>query len=265
MRHRGAEIRLETIEHRYRARGPLVLDGITLAVAPSERVALIGRSGCGKSTLLQIIAGLIRPLFGSVCIDGVPVEKPSPKWNLMFQRPLLFPWLTVAENVGLGLRFAGSRTIAGRVVELLQLVDLEGFGERRVTELSGGEQQRVALARSLATNPDVLLLDEPFSALDTATRTALRAAVRRIATELGLTLVLVTHDVDDALQIAQRVVRMSSSPGRLVSEIALEPAAQAEIGLPAYREARDRLIENLAGDPEPMPLTRRQVGAIQCA
>jgi NitT/TauT family transport system ATP-binding protein len=179
----------------------------------------------------------------------VRVEKPSPKWNMMFQRPLLFPWLTVAANVGLGLRFAGVEGIGRRVSDLLRLVHLEDYGERRVTELSGGEQQRVALARSLATDPNVLLLDEPFSALDPTTRTALRAEVRRIASELGLTLVLVTHDVDDALQIAQRVVRMSPSPGRFVGEIALGAAAQMEIGSPAYREARDRLVDDLKEAP----------------
>lgn len=257
MNGRGAEIRLESIGHRYRAHGPLVLEGISLQVAPSEQLALIGRNGCGKSTLLQIVAGLIRPTEGRVRIDGVAVEKPSPKWNLMFQRPLLFPWLTVAENVGLGLRFAGAARIGPRVTELLRLVHLEGFGTRRVTELSGGEQQRVALARSLATDPEILLLDEPFSALDRDTRTALRSEVRRIAGELGLTLLLVTHDVDDALQMARRIVRMASAPGRLVGEIALGPAAQAEIGSPAHRDARERLIEDLAVDPEPPVLASR--------
>jgi NitT/TauT family transport system ATP-binding protein len=243
---RGAEIRLESISHRYRSRGPLVLDGISLTIAPSEQLALLGPSGCGKSTLLQIAAGLIRPGHGDVRINGARVERPSPKWNLMFQRPLLFPWLTVADNVALGLRFAGSTGIAGRVADLLRLVRLDGYGARRVTELSGGEQQRVALARSLATDPDVLLLDEPFSALDHETRTALRTEVRRIAGELGLTLVLVTHDVDDAMQMAQRIVRMSPNPGRLIGEITLGPEVQTEIGSRSYRDARERLIEDLA-------------------
>jgi NitT/TauT family transport system ATP-binding protein len=248
----GAEIRLDGVSHRYRPHGPLVLDGISLTVSPSEQVALLGRSGCGKSTLLQIAAGLIRPTRGAVRIDGARVEKPSPRWNLMFQRPLLFPWLTVAENVGLGLRFAGSTGIATRVADLLRLVRLDGYGTRRVTELSGGEQQRVALARSLATDPDVLLLDEPFSALDRDTRTALRAEVRRIAGELGLTLVLVTHDVDDAMQMAHRIVRMSASPGRLSGEIALGPEAQAEIDSRAYHDAREHVIDELAGVHEPI-------------
>ncbi len=154
-------IDLVKVSHRY-PRGPLILDRLSLRINAGERVALLGRSGCGKSTLLKIIGGLVLPTFGEVSIDGTRVSRPSPRWNLMFQKPLLLPWLSVAGNVGLGLRFNGhGREAPERVARLLDLVGLAGYGARHVTELSGGQQQRVALARSLATDPEILLLDEP--------------------------------------------------------------------------------------------------------
>jgi NitT/TauT family transport system ATP-binding protein len=231
-------IHIDQVSHRYGVRGPLILDRVSLRVAPGERVALLGRSGCGKSTLLQIIGGLLRPVAGGVTIDGVAVARPSPRWNLMFQRPLLLPWLAVAQNVALGLRFTGHhREAPARVAHLLGLVGLDGYGARRVTELSGGQQQRVALARSLASNPEILLLDEPFASLDPVTRAQLRHEVRGIAEELGLTLLLVTHDVEDALHLAERAVIMSSNPGRLTSDIDLSGASQAAL--------RSRLLQHL--------------------
>lgn len=220
-RHLGS-IKLIQVSHRYSG-SRLVLDRLSLQIAAGERVALLGRSGCGKSTLLQIIAGLLRPTLGDVEIDGALVTRPSPHWNLMFQRPLLLPWLSVAENVGLGLTFARrQKEVPTRIAQLLDMVGLPGYAKRRVTELSGGEQQRVALARSLATDPEILLLDEPYASLDPITRAALRDEVRAIAERLGLTLLLVTHDVDDALQLADRVIVMARNPGRLTADTALD-------------------------------------------
>ena len=222
-------IRLVDVGHRY-PRGLLILDRVSLRIRAGERVALLGRSGCGKSTLLQIISGLLKPSFGEVEIDGRIVDHPSPRWNLMFQKPLLLPWLDVAGNVALGLRFNGrGKEAAAQVVRLLDTVGLHGFGARAVTELSGGQQQRVALARSLATDPEILLLDEPYASLDPVTRAALRTEVRTIAAELGLTLLLVTHDVDDALDLAERVIVMAPDPGRLIADIAVTETSAAEL------------------------------------
>jgi NitT/TauT family transport system ATP-binding protein len=238
----GANIELLSIGHRYKAWREPVLEDISLTFRPADRVAILGRSGCGKSTLLQIIAGLISPSEGKVFIDGVPVREPSPRWNLMFQRPLLFPWLNAAQNVGLGLRFAG-RSAEGqiRAESLLRQVGLGEFANSTVTELSGGQQQRVALARSLATDPQALLLDEPFSALDAVTRAELRQEVHDLATRLGLTLVLVTHDVDDALQMADRVIVLAPGPGRVVADIQVSKSGDRA-------KARARLIEMIGLD-----------------
>ena len=251
----GATIRIEGLSHRYRSRsagrGGLVLDNINLDMVGGDRVALLGRSGCGKSTLLQIVAGLLHPTAGAVRINGTEVKRPSPRWNLMFQKPLLLPWLTVAGNVELGLRFAGRRKEApARVSKLLDLVGMPDFARARVTELSGGQQQRVALARSLATDPDVLLLDEPFSALDPVTRGNLRGEVRAIVERLGITLLMVTHDVDDALQIASRVMVMSPHPGRIAADIALPNLADYDTAALHYAETRQTLLDQLEAGHE---------------
>ncbi|WP_068491667.1 ABC transporter ATP-binding protein [Paramagnetospirillum marisnigri] len=217
------KIDLTGLCHRFSRHGPTILSEINLTVDGGQALALVGRSGCGKSTLLHIIAGLLHPTAGSVHISGQPVGKPSAKWNMMFQSPSLFPWMSAAENIALGLRYAHrpKPEIRERVEELLALVHLSEHGEDNVQQLSGGQQQRVALARSLATRPEVLLLDEPFSALDPFTRSGLQEEVRAIAAQLGLTLVIVTHDVDEALIMAERAVVMAPKPGRVVADIAL--------------------------------------------
>ena len=206
-------------------------------------LALIGRSGCGKSTLLHLIAGLSHPASGQVHIGGRPVSGPSSRWVMMFQAPSLFPWMSVFQNVELGLRFDGRRTQAKhRVPQVLDLVDLADYADRNVQDLSGGQQQRVALARSLAPEPDILLLDEPFSALDAFTRRSLQTEVRRIAKSLGLTLILVTHDVGEAALMADRAVLLASGPGRVAADtmIALEDAERQD-DTPAFRAETARL------------------------
>lgn len=248
------EIELRQVSHRFRRGGPLILDGVTFAVARAERVAIIGRSGCGKSTLLQIVAGLARSSGGEVLVAGVQVTAPSPRCTLMFQRPLLFPWLTIAQNVALALRFANRSTeVASRVGELLRLVGLSGYESARVHELSGGQQQRAALARSLAVDPAILLLDEPFSALDAVTRAELRGEIRAILDTLSITFMLVTHDVADALDLAERVIVMAAAPGRIVADIRLPMSTDER----RRAELRARLIAAL--EPEPagaMPFAR---------
>ncbi len=241
-----AHIAVRALSHRYGGRSDIVLDRVSFEVQRGERLAVIGRSGCGKSTLLQIIAGLVHPATGEVTINGRTVTAPSPRCNLMFQRSLLFPWLDVAGNVALALRFVGQRNAQARVAHLLQFVGLRGYERASVTELSGGQQQRVALARSLAVNPEILLLDEPFSALDPVTRAELRQEVGAIIESLKITLILVTHDVDDALQLARRSIVMASHPGHVVADVALQSAAQ---GSALYADQRALLLASL--EPEP--------------
>ncbi len=189
-----------------------VLDNISLSVAPGEFVCLLGASGCGKSTLLNLIAGLEQPTLGSVQVAGRPA--------LMFQEAALFPWLTAGANVALALKLAGvprSRR-PGRVDDLLELVRLAGTARRRVHELSGGQRQRVALARALAQNEQVLLMDEPFAALDAITRDVLHDELTGLWKRTGNSVVFVTHNVREAVRLGQRVVLLSSRPGRVVGE-----------------------------------------------
>jgi len=228
------------VHHRYRSSGE-VLNDIGFTIARGEIVALIGRSGCGKSTLLHILAGLIKPARGEVWIDGAKVDGPSPRRVLMFQQPLLFPWLTVEANIALGLHFTGQKKEApARVADLLRLVELQDFATRNVQDLSGGQQQRVALARSLAPAPQALLLDEPFSSLDTFTRSTLQRDVRRIAHSLGLTVVVVTHDIDEAAAMADRALIMTADPGRIQSDIVLRTL---DAGSDGFQRARTILAE----------------------
>ncbi|MEM9902299.1 MAG: ABC transporter ATP-binding protein [Pseudomonadota bacterium] len=244
------------ISHAYR-RGQPVLSDVALDVPRGAVVALVGRSGCGKSTLLHILSGLTTPKAGGVRIGGQRVTGPSPAWVVMFQSPSLFPWMTVWQNAELGLRFGGRRNTAKmRIPQVLELVELSPFAERNVQDLSGGQQQRVALARSLAPEPDILFLDEPFSALDAFTRRGLQRDVRRIAREMRLTVVLVTHDVSEAVAMADRTVLFQSDPGRVAADttIALAEDERHEGG-PAFAAelARiERLYAEIAGQAAPL-------------
>ena len=189
------------------------LDRVSLDVALGEFVCLIGASGCGKSTLLSLVAGLDTPTAGTIGTSGRKVA-------LMFQEPALFPWLTAAKNVELALRPSGMAAQArrNRAVELLEAVHLRGFGNKRPHELSGGMRQRVALARALATDADVLLMDEPFGALDAMTRDLLHDELDRICMDRGLTVLFVTHNVREAVRLGDRVVVLSSRPGRVIDK-----------------------------------------------
>jgi len=189
------------------------LDRMSLDVTLGEFVCLIGASGCGKSTLLSLVAGLDTPTAGTIGTSGRKVA-------LMFQEPALFPWLTAAKNVELALRPSGMAAQArrGRAAELLEAVHLGGFGNKRPHELSGGMRQRVALARALATDADVLLMDEPFGALDAMTRDLLHDELDRICMDRGLTVLFVTHNVREAVRLGDRVVVLSSRPGRVIEE-----------------------------------------------
>ncbi|MBB05879.1 MAG: ABC transporter [Pseudooceanicola sp.] len=218
----GAHLAVRNLSHTYRWTQTPVLTDISFDVTPGEIVALLGRSGCGKSTLLHMISGLSQPSAGEVVIDGKTVTDSSPRWVFMFQSPSLLPWLTVAQNVAMGLKFTRrSFEVPQRVPEVLDLVEMGGYADRNVQDLSGGQKQRVALARSLAPKPEMLLLDEPFSALDAFTRRSLQSEVRDIARELGLTIVMVSHDVSEAVRMADRAILLDSDPGRLVKDVAI--------------------------------------------
>jgi NitT/TauT family transport system ATP-binding protein len=192
---------------------PPVLQGVDLTVAPGEFVCLLGASGCGKSTLLNLIAGLTEPTTGSI---EVSAQRPA----LMFQEPALLPWLTAAGNVELALKARGVGRSARRTEaqRLLGLVNLSGAEDKRVHELSGGMRQRVALARSLAQDSSVLLMDEPFAALDAITRDVLHEELVRLRESQDLTVLFVTHNVREAVRLGDRVVLLSSRPGRVAKE-----------------------------------------------
>ena len=237
----GVQISVQDLTHSYSSRGPVTFDQVNLESKPGEVLAIIGRSGCGKSTLLHIMAGLLAPTAGSIRLNNIEVKEPSPKWVMMFQAPHLFPWMQVSQNVGIGLKFANfaEDKIRERVEKTIKLVDLEEFAESNVQDLSGGQQQRVALARSLVMEPEMLLLDEPFSALDAFTRASLQKDVRSIAKSMGINLVIVTHSIDEAVLMADRAVIMAGSPGKIKEEIMVE--------LPEERTAQDPEVQKIRG------------------
>jgi NitT/TauT family transport system ATP-binding protein len=214
-----------------------VLDNVSLELRPSEFVSLLGPSGCGKSTLLEIVAGLQQPTSGSVTLDGDSVCKPGPDRTVVFQHYALFPWLTAAQNVEFPLRLAGvgkeERVAAAR--EALETVGLSEAGSRYAGQLSGGMQQRVALARALVCQPAVLLMDEPFSGADAITRAVLQEELHDLHARTQNTVLFVTHSVDEALHLSDRVVVLGTKPGRVVRVLELD-RAQLDAMTPADRE-----------------------------
>ncbi len=215
------------------------LDQITLEVAPGEFTCLIGASGCGKSTLLSLVAGLEQPTSGAVSVSG--------QVAIMFQEPALFPWLTAAGNVRLALRArgAGRAECRHRAAELLETVHLGGFGGKRPHELSGGMRQRVALARALAQDADVLLMDEPFGALDAMTRDLLHDELDRVRAGRQLTILFVTHNVREAVRLGDRVLVLSSRPGRVVDEFAVPIEHPRRIDSAPVAELAGRITDRL--------------------
>ena len=212
----GPAIRAEQLCRHYRMGETLIraVDGVTLAIEPGEVVALLGPSGCGKTTLLRVIAGFVRQAGGRVLVDGAGIDQlPANQRNvgIVFQNYALFPHMTVAENVAYGLHARGQRgsAVGQRVDRMLDMVQLGAFRERLPRQLSGGQQQRVALARALAVEPSILLLDEPFAALDRNLRLDMQIEVKRLQRQLGLTTILVTHDQDEAMSVADRIAVMN--------------------------------------------------------
>ncbi|MCW8842423.1 MAG: ABC transporter ATP-binding protein [Rhodobacteraceae bacterium] len=259
----GSHVAVMGLSHTYRKRDGQVLENFDFEIRPGEVVALLGRSGCGKSTLLHMLSGLTLPSEGEVVINGNRVKEPSPRWVMMFQAPSLYPWMSVAQNAALGLRFSRrADEIKTRIPEVLDLVDLGAFADRNAQELSGGQQQRVALARSLATNPEMLLLDEPFSALDAFTRRSLQQDVRQIAKRLGITLVLVTHDVGEAVRMADRVLVLEANPGRIAKDTMIPLCEDDRSGSDAFQKEHARLmslyaqVADMPGAPDETDFTQ---------
>jgi ABC-type nitrate/sulfonate/bicarbonate transport system ATPase subunit len=207
-----------------RRRKPVrAIDGIDLEVADGEIVCIVGASGCGKSTLLNIVAGLEMPTSGTVTIDGEAIVGPGPDRGMVFQTYSLYPWRTVSENVAFGLECIGMSRAdrAERVKELLGIIGLSRFADNHPKELSGGMRQRVAIARALAPEPDILLLDEPFGALDAQTRRAMQEFLLMVWQRTRATILFVTHDIEEAILLATRIYVLSSHPGRVIEDISV--------------------------------------------
>lgn len=199
----------------------LAFTDININVQSGEFVCIVGASGCGKSTLLNIVAGLDEPTAGEATLGGFPIVGPGPDRGIVFQSYSLFPWRTVAENVGFGLELAGTPrpVVQMRVAEYLEVMNLQKWADARPGQLSGGMRQRVAIARSLATRPELLLLDEPFGALDAHTRGRMQDFLLDVWRRTGTTILMVTHDVEEALYLSQRIYVFSSHPGRVRREL----------------------------------------------
>ncbi|MFL2781886.1 MAG: ABC transporter ATP-binding protein [Rhodospirillales bacterium] len=199
----------------------LAVDRVSAHILSGEFVCILGPSGCGKSTLLNAIAGLEEPSSGQVVVEDQVVIGPSGNRGMVFQQPALFPWKTVIENIAYGPRMAGKNDEEAKETAnfLLDMIGLTAFADRRPQTLSGGMQQRVAIARALANSPTILLMDEPFGALDAQTRTMMQESLLQIWHEVGLTIVFVTHDIDEAIYLSDRILVMSAGPGRIVEEI----------------------------------------------
>jgi NitT/TauT family transport system ATP-binding protein len=239
----SASIALVGVEQSFSTRqGPrlIALDNINLNIAPGEFICIVGPSGCGKTSLLSLIAGLAFPSHGEVQLNSQPVTGPGTDRILIFQEHGLFPWLTVGQNVEFGMKMNGVKKAERRqrVKHYLQLVKLAQFEDSYVHQLSGGMRQRVAIARALATDPSILLMDEPFAALDAQTRDMLHDELERIWLETGCTIVFVTHNIRESVRLGDRVVVMTYRPGRIKTEF--------RIDLPRPRHIEDTNVAQLS-------------------
>ncbi|WP_092625829.1 ABC transporter ATP-binding protein [Jiangella sp. DSM 45060] len=249
-------IRFDRVEQRFRLGDEdfVALGGVDLDVADGEFVTLVGPSGCGKSTMLNVAAGLLEPTSGRVTVDGRPVTGPSPRTGMIFQQYALFPWLTVRKNVEFGLRLAGVKPARRREVadHYLDLVGLSAFADALPKTLSGGMKQRCAIARAYAVDPEILLMDEPFGALDALTRVHLQDQLMTTWLRERRTVLFVTHDVDEAVYLASRVVVMAARPGRIheVVDVDLPYPRTEQLRLsPEFAALRARVWEAVYHQP----------------
>lgn len=219
-----------------------VLDHLDLDVREGEFVCILGPSGCGKSTLLNIVGGFLAPTAGTVTIDGEPVSGPDARRIFVFQERGVFPWLTVEGNIGFGLGKLPAAERRRRIEHYVKLVGLSGFENAYPQELSGGMKQRVEVARALAVNPDVLYLDEPFGALDSITRLVMRGELLRIWGAEKKTILFVTHDIDESVQLADRVVVMSQRPATIRRIVDIDMAHPRDLSSRRYLELRDSIL-----------------------
>ncbi len=222
-----------------------VLQDINLGVSGGEFVCVVGPSGCGKSTLLNVLGGFLPPTSGSVKIDGEIVRGPDPRRVFVFQERGVFPWLTVEGNINFGLFKLPAAERKQRVGHYIKMVGLQGFEESYPAELSGGMKQRVEVARALAVNPDMLYLDEPFGALDSITRHIMRGELLRIWEAERKTIVFVTHDIDEAVQMADRVVMLSARPAVVQEIVSIDVPHPRDISSPRYLELRDGILQQI--------------------
>ena len=222
----GGRVQAQDVGVVYRSRkGPVTaIEHINLTIEPGEFVSVVGPSGCGKSTLIKVFSGLLWPSSGTVTIDATPVDKPRGDVGIVFQQPTLLPWKNVLENVLVPLRAQGraDKNSVAKAMDMLRLVGLEKFAEHQPTELSGGMQQRVGIARGLLHDPNLLLMDEPFSALDTMTRDHMAQELQRIWMMKRTSALFITHSIQEAVFLSDRVVVMSARPGKIVREIQVD-------------------------------------------
>jgi NitT/TauT family transport system ATP-binding protein len=243
----GTKLRVENLSMTFTRdnKSILVLQNIQLDVSEGEFVCVVGPSGCGKSTLLNIIGGFLSPTSGAVSIDGETVRGPDPRRIFVFQERGVFPWLTVEGNIGFGLFKLSNSERQKRIAYYVKMVGLEGFEEAYPSELSGGMKQRLEVARALAVNPDMLYLDEPFGALDSMTRHTMRGELRRIWEAERKTILFVTHDIDEAVQLADRVVVLSARPGMVQRIVNIDVSHPRDISSPRYLELRDGILHQI--------------------